>query len=145
MGAVLHLPFPTPQRAPEVGKPADCLLFPTPPKTAWGKKAVPQMTSTPHKKVEAAIRDKEKDEQDEDKDEGGDGGKEAREDDVIIRYQLSSSNPDDNDDEGEGDNEGEDGKDEDEEGEEKKDEGNKGEEEKDEGNEEPDPDTHCRG
>ncbi|KAJ6496841.1 hypothetical protein DFH09DRAFT_1090606 [Mycena vulgaris] len=90
---------------------------PDPPKTVRGKKAVPQMTSTPHKKVEAAIRDEE-DEEDEDEDEGEDGGKEAGEDDVVIRYQSPSSIPDDKDDKGEGDNEGEDGKDEEEEEEE---------------------------
>ncbi|KAJ6601848.1 hypothetical protein DFH09DRAFT_1480973 [Mycena vulgaris] len=88
-----------------------------PPQNRPRKKAVPQMTSTPHKKVEATIRDEE-DEEDEDEDEGEDGGKEAGEDDVVIRYQSPSSIPDDKDDKGEGDNEGEDGKDEEEEEEE---------------------------
>ncbi|KAJ6563276.1 hypothetical protein DFH09DRAFT_1082335 [Mycena vulgaris] len=101
---------------------------PDPPKTARGKKAVPRTTSTPHKKVEAAIRDEEEDEEEEDEEEGEDSGKEAGEDYVVIRYQSPSSNPDDDGDKGEGTNEGEDGKDEEEEEEEE-------EEEKDEDDE----------
>ncbi|KAJ6522077.1 hypothetical protein DFH09DRAFT_1330720 [Mycena vulgaris] len=97
------------------------------------------MTSTPHKKVEAAIRDEEEDEEeneeDEDEEEGEDGGKEAGEDDVVIRYQSPSSNPDDDGDKGEGNNESEDGKDEEEE--EKEEEKN----EDDEDTERPDPDA----
>ncbi|KAJ6457859.1 hypothetical protein DFH09DRAFT_1349486 [Mycena vulgaris] len=98
------------------------------------------MTSPPHKKVEAALRDEEEEEQDKDKDEGGDGGKEVGEDDVVIRYQSPSSNPDNDDDEGEGDNKGKDGKDEEEEEEEKDEEKDEDEEdeEKDEG---PDPEA----
>ncbi|KAJ6546111.1 hypothetical protein DFH09DRAFT_1088061 [Mycena vulgaris] len=135
VGAVLHLPFPTPQRAPEVEKPADHLPFPTPPKPPEEKRQSHERHPPPTRKSRPPFGTRRRTRRRRTRKRGEDGGKEAGEDDVVIRYQLPSSNPDDDGDKGEGDNEGEDGKDEEEEEEE--------EEEKEEEKDEDDEDTEA--